>query len=129
MELDSEVSIITPGLNKYRAGYNAPFDKHRDLANDFIKQAARLLVVGYGFNDDHLQTHLVQRIKDGTPTLVLTRTTNEKMERLAKESPQCVSISKPRDFSGIKVVTKADQFEQQGADLWDLGILAREVLE
>ncbi len=129
MELDSEVSIITPGLNKYRAGYNAPFDKHRDLANDFIKQAARLLVVGYGFNDDHLQTHLVQRITDGTPTLVLTRTTNAKMDKLALESPQCVSISKPSEFPGIKVITKSTQFEQQGADLWDLGILAREVLE
>ena len=46
--------MITPGVNKYRAGYNSPFDKHRDLANDYIKNAGRLLVVGYGFNDAHL---------------------------------------------------------------------------
>ncbi len=129
MELDGEVAIITPGVNKYKAGYNAPFDKHRDLANDFIKQAARLLVVGYGFNDDHLQTHLVQRISDGTATLVLARTANAKMEKLAAESPQCVCISRPSDFAGIKVITKASQFEQNGADLWDLAILAQEVLQ
>ncbi len=62
MDLDAERLIITPGLNKYRAGYSTPFDKHRELANDYIKQATRLLVVGYGFNDDHLQTHLVRQI-------------------------------------------------------------------
>ena len=48
LNLDAERLMITPGINKYRAGYNSPFDKHRDLANDYIKQAGRLLVVGYG---------------------------------------------------------------------------------
>lgn len=47
LDLDCERLIITPGINKYRAGYDAPFDKHRDLANDYIKQASRLLIVGY----------------------------------------------------------------------------------
>lgn len=48
LDLDAERLIITPGINKYRAGYNSPFDKHRDLANDYIKRAGRLLIVGYG---------------------------------------------------------------------------------
>src|SRR5258707_10804130 len=58
VELDAERLIITPGLNKYKAGYNAPFDKHRELANNHINRSAKLLVVGYGFNDDHLHNHL-----------------------------------------------------------------------
>ena len=29
LDLDAERLLITPGINKYRAGYNAPFDKHR----------------------------------------------------------------------------------------------------
>ena len=81
LDLDAERLIITPGLNKYRAGYNSPFDKHRDLANDYIRQAGRLMVVGYGFNDDHLQTHLVKRIQDGTPTLILNRSVTESVEK------------------------------------------------
>ena len=85
LDLDAERLMITPGTNKYRAGYNSPFDKHRDLANDYIKRAGRLLVVGYGFNDDHLQTHLVKRIQDGTPTLILNRSASSKVEKLAKE--------------------------------------------
>jgi hypothetical protein len=128
LDLDAERLIITPGLNKYRAGYNSPFDKHRDLANDYIKQAGRLLVVGYGFNDDHLQTHLVKRIQDGTPTLILNRSGREKVKKLAEESPRCVCLSKPPASAGVVVVTKGHQFEHLGNDLWDLGVLAKELL-
>lgn len=128
IELDADRLIITPGLNKYKAGYDAPFDKHRDLANDYVKRAARLLVVGYGFNDDHLQTHLLSRIRDGTPTLIVTRTAAAMIETLARESPTCICISKASHFSGIAVVGRDTRFEKEGAELWDLGILARELL-
>jgi len=50
--------IITPGHNKFRNGYDSPFDHHRSRANQAIDRASRFLVLGYGFNDDHLQTHL-----------------------------------------------------------------------
>ena len=128
LDLDAERLMITPGINKYRAGYNSPFDKHRDLANDYIKQAGRLLVVGYGFNDDHLQTHLVKRIQDGTPTLILNQSASSKVEQLAEESPCCVCLSQPKAWAGIAMVTKGDRFEHKGHDLWDLGVLAKELL-
>ena len=128
LDLDAERLMITPGINKYRAGYNSPFDKHRDLANDYIKRAGRLLVVGYGFNDDHLQTHLVRRIQDGTPTLILNQSVSSKVERLAEESPRCVCLSKPRAWAGVAMVTKGHRFEHKGHDLWDLGVLAKELL-
>ena len=128
LDLDAERLIITPGLNKYRAGYNSPFDKHRDLANDYIGQASHLLVVGYGFNDDHLQTHLVTRIRDGVPTLILTRSRSDTVTALAVESPRCVCASKPASASGVEVLAGASVFEQYGCDLWDLGVLTKELL-
>ncbi len=128
LDLDAERLMITPGINKYRAGYNSPFDKHRDLANDHINRAGRLLVVGYGFNDDHLQTHLVKRIQDGTPTLILNKSASPKVEQLAEESPRCVCLSKPTAWAGVTMVTKGHQFEHQGHDFWDLGVLAKELL-
>jgi hypothetical protein len=128
LDLDAERLMITPGINKYRAGYNSPFDKHRELANDYIKQAGRLLIVGYGFNDDHLQTHLVKRIQDGTPTLIMNRSVSSKVEQLAKESPRCVCLSKPTAGAGVAMVTKGSQFEHEGHNLWDLGVLAKELL-
>jgi hypothetical protein len=128
IELDAERLIITPGLNKYRAGYDSPFDKHRDLANDYVKKAARLLIVGYGFNDDHLQTHLIKRIKDGTPTLILNRSINSRVSTLATESPRCVCLTKLPIEKGVSVLTKDFQFDKPGPDLWDLKILTEELL-
>ena len=128
VELDAERLIITPGLNKYKVGYSAPFDKHRELANNYINQSTRLLVVGYGFNDDHLQTHLEARIRAGTPTLILTRTASDRVQKLTKESPNCVCLAKPNGPSGMAVVTNGTRFEHPGRDLWDLGILAKELL-
>jgi hypothetical protein len=75
------------------SGSIIPFDKHRELANDHINKAARLLVVGYGFNDAHLQTHLVNRIQAGTPTLILVRTAAAKVQKLAEESPNCICLA------------------------------------
>ena len=128
LDLDAQRLMITPGTNKYRAGYDSPFDKHRDLANDYIERAGRLLVVGYGFNDDHLETHLVKRIRDGTPTLILNQFASPKVRQLAEGSPSCMCLSKPAVGPGIKMVTQGDEFEHQGEDLWDLGILTKEVL-
>ena len=65
--------IITPGQQKYRAGYDKPFDMQRTLANDAINKASKLLIIGYGFNDSHLEVHLDAKIKSGTPTLILTQ--------------------------------------------------------
>ncbi|MCG3773944.1 MAG: hypothetical protein JW395_0761 [Nitrospira sp.] len=98
------------------------------MANDHIDQTGRLLVIGYGFNDEHLQIHLVKRIQDGTPTLILNQSVTSKIEKLAKESPNCVCLSKPAAGTGVVMVTNGDQFEHQGHDLWDLGVLAQELL-
>lgn len=128
LNLDGERLIITPGFNKYRAGYNIPFDKHRELANNHINAAARLLVIGYGFNDDHLQNHLLNRIRGGTPTLIVTHTASDAVQKLAEESPQCMCLSKLNGGAGVLVRSKSASFEHPGADLWDIGNLAKELL-
>ncbi len=57
--------MITPGTSKYLKGYDVPFDLHRERANEAIDRAARFLVIGYGFNDHHLETHLRGRLAAG----------------------------------------------------------------
>jgi hypothetical protein len=128
LDVDVERLIITPGINKYRAGYNEPFDKHRDLANEHIDRAGRLLIVGYGFNDDHLQTHLEKRIRDGTPTLILNKSAGTRVQKLAEESPLCVCVSQLPGECGAVVTHRGNGFEHRGLDLWDLGVLAKELL-
>jgi SIR2-like domain len=127
-DVDADCLIVTPGLNKYRAGYDAPFDKQRDIANDLIRRANRFVVVGYGFNDDHLETHLVKRIQDGTPTLVLSRSIGAKVQSLAIGSPHCVAFSERSEGNGVAILAGSSSLDRPGSNLWDLGILVKEVL-
>ncbi|WP_176555922.1 hypothetical protein [Bacillus cereus] len=55
-DLNIERLIITPGANKYRNGYDTPFDIHRVKANSAIDTASKFIIIGYGFNDEHLET-------------------------------------------------------------------------
>lgn len=129
LDLDCDRIIITPGLNKYRAGYNSPFDKHRELGNNHIRQATRLFVVGYGFNDDHLQNHLVDRIREGIPTLIASHSVSETVLKLADESPACMCLAaRPDKKPGVVISTKGKQLSHEGPELWDIGVLATELL-
>ncbi|MDY0407228.1 SIR2 family protein [Virgibacillus sp. 179-BFC.A HS] len=66
LNLKAKNLIITPGLNKFRVGYEQPFDIHREKANKAIDEATKFIIIGYGFNDDHLETHLLHQIKQGS---------------------------------------------------------------
>lgn len=86
LELDVPRLIVTPGVGKYRTGYEQPFDLHRERANKEIDKASRFLILGFGFNDAHLQTHLDPRLKNGAPALVLSRSLSASTTSLM---PQC----------------------------------------
>lgn len=122
--------IITPGRNKFRTGYNRPFDSHRERANRDIDRAARFLILGYGFNDDHLETHLSARIRAGAPTLVITHSLSANGEKLLNESPGMTAITADSaSKSGSLVRNKDGAVPFASADIWDLNNFISEVLE
>lgn len=120
--------VITPGRNKFRSGYERPFDRHRERANHDIDRAARFLIVGYGFNDDHLETHLAARIREGTPTLVLTHSLSKNGELLLRESPgMTVLTADAAPGAGAIVHTKTEVWPFVGTNIWDLGAFISEI--
>lgn len=63
--------IITPGIEKYRRTHDEPFRTIMHQADQAINSASAFLCIGYGFNDQHLQTLLVQRCQSSAAPLVL----------------------------------------------------------
>jgi hypothetical protein len=130
-DLDLPRLIITPGLNKFRNGYESPFDRHRERANGAIDNASRFLVLGYGFNDDHLETHLTPKIKGGIPCLLLTHTLSDNALKLARGQANVIAIqhgsNRGRDGSSVFVKTTEHFFPDLA--LWDLDTFVTEVLE
>jgi hypothetical protein len=118
--------IITPGNGKFEAGYSDPFAKHREIANYHIQQSERYIIIGYGFNDSHLQTHLKKCLQKGRPALILSRTLSDSARLLLKECSGMICLSKCNE--GTKVEKQNDNFIVNNTMWWDIETLINEVL-
>lgn len=63
--------IVTPGIEKYRITHEEPFHSIKTEADRALQNADAYLCIGYGFNDTHLQTTLVERCRSKDALLVL----------------------------------------------------------
>ena len=127
IQINSPSLIITPGFNKYRAGYEKPFDLHREGANKEIDNAARYIIIGYGFNDDHLETHLKAQIASGKPTLIITKFLTQKAKEVINEYENVTAIESDKDDENSCIYYKKDKIEICGKRIWDLTIFIKEV--
>ena len=123
--------IITPGHNKFRNGYESPFDIHRSRANEAIDSASKFLVLGYGFNDDHLETHLSPCIKRGKPTLMLTQSLSTAARQLATQHANVIALeyAELQGVKGTKVIIEKKEFFFPVVGMWDVDSFVTEVLE
>lgn len=123
--------IITPGLNKYRNGYDRPFDVHREKANANIDRASRYLFIGYGFNDSHLETHLYAKLREGKPALIVTYELSENAQKILSECENVIAVSAlpGSSISGSVVSISGHHYIFEDVNLWDIGIFIEEILE
>ena len=118
--------IVTPGGTKYHRGYSPPFDTHREKA---IDKGSRYLIIGYGFNDDHLETHLRRELSSGKPALLITHSLTPNAEIVLKESPGLIAITaNPKDDkNGFLHATSKGCKLFAGPLLWDIKHFVQEV--
>lgn len=119
--------IITPGVGKYKYGYEQPFDSHREGANAAIDKANGILCIGYGFNDYHLQTHLTPRLKDGVPAILLSYELTQAAAAVVQASPNGIALI--HHSKGTEVVTCVGRDVVSGENWWDLEHFIEGVLE
>ena len=74
--------IVTPGTEKYRLTHDEPFHSIKSEADKALQNANAYLCIGYGFNDPHIQTTLVERCREKDVPLVLL---TKKISEAAKE--------------------------------------------
>lgn len=66
--------MITPGIDKYRLTHGEPFRTILTCSDSALENARAYFCVGYGFNDEHVQTKLIERCdRDSTPLVVITK--------------------------------------------------------
>lgn len=69
--------IICPGKNKYQEAYKSPYRELIQKSDQYINSAESFLVVGFGFNDEHLTPRIKSKIKKGTPIVIITKAVSE----------------------------------------------------
>jgi hypothetical protein len=121
--------IITPGLNKFRGGYNRPFDSHRERANREIDKASRFLIIGYCFRYEHLQPHLEPALRRGKPALLLTYSLSDQARRLINECNAITALCADTTNNGTTAIIDGAPMSLPGQCLWDLDSFVKGVFQ
>lgn len=85
-DMDGIPVIITPGASKYRESFRWAFDDQRTSGNRGASKATRLMFIGYGFNDDHLEQYLCPGFKVAKPSVILTKDLSENGRKVVANS-------------------------------------------
>ncbi len=84
--------VVTPGVTKYRAVHKDPFRTVMTAADSVLRGASCYVCVGYGFNDEHVQPILVNRvIKNDIPLVIVTK-------QLTEQTRKAFLVNPPKKF-------------------------------
>lgn len=121
--------IITPGTNKYLKGYDEPYDYHIGAIGAEFDKAKKIVFIGYGFNDEHLQTHFSSLKNRNKPMLIITRTLSDKAKMFVNGNKEIIALeySLEDGQSGTKIHWENEVEFFKGLNMWDLRELVKEV--
>ncbi len=124
--------MITPGLSKFRE-----LQIHRRellaSADAAIDKASRFLFLGYGFNDNHLESYISRKLIDHScKGLIVTRDSNVRIESLLDRADNLWLVCKipEEDACGTRIFNRqyADWLRLPGKQLWDISKFTVELI-
>lgn len=122
-------AIITPGLTKYRSGYSPHYEEQRSTAIKALEKATRVLVIGYGFNDDQLEHRWCPNLKTAKRIVILTKVLTPNATELVKASTGAYALCEdPSDFSKTLIFQGPAPPKVCSKKLWDIEDFTKEVI-
>ena len=124
--------MITPGLFKYQK-----LQKYRQellqYADSAIDKANHFLFLGYGFNDDHLEAYITQKLTiQACKGLIVTKDSNSRIESLLANAENLWIVCKAQedDTDGTRIFNKqyAGWLSLPTRELWDIGTFTAEIM-
>ena len=99
-----EPIIICPGKNKYQEASQIPYRDLIQKSDNLIRKASSFLVVGFGFNDEHLTPKIKERVNAGTPLVLVTRGVTESCKREMAQAKKYVFLQKFKESENKTLV-------------------------
>jgi hypothetical protein len=123
--------IITPGASKYRESFRWVFDEQRTSGNSAANKATRLMFIGYGFNDDHLEQYLCPGLRLTKPSVILAKELTGNALKVIKNSTStdvvALCANSATDLR-TKIITSSGEELVVNEELWNLEGFNKEVL-
>ena len=116
--------IVTPGIDKYRLTHDEPFHSIKSEADRALQNADAYLCIGYGFNDTHLQTTLVERCRGKeVPLVLLTKTISSTAKAFLNTGKCGRYLAVEKSASGCCIYSKEFPTGEEiaGDSIWKLG--------
>lgn len=115
--------IVTPGVSKYREVHKDPFRTVMSASDDVLRKAQSFICIGYGFNDEHVQPILLNKVmKDKTPVVLITRNLTKATKKAFFKSPPSNFLFLEESASGTTVYNReyAEGASLKDVSAWDL---------
>ena len=126
---ESKRILITPGLTKFEHSLTDPvMNSIRESANQCLRNATAAIIIGYGFNDSHLQTVLNQRISEGMECLIITHTLSENAKALISKNNRLIGIEATGEKDKESLCYANDVSFTISEQLWDLKVFISNIL-
>lgn len=121
---NDQPQIIVPGKNKYQEAYSSPYRELIQKADNVIKESSSFLVIGFGFNDEHLTPRIRTQLKKGIPIVLITKEVSDSTFEELKNARKYLLFEK-LDNGRTKVIYKKSdsetrQEEELDGDFWKL---------
>lgn len=100
-----EPIIICPGRNKYQEVLQDPYRTLIQKSDDLIKKASSFLIVGFGFNDEHLTPRIRDKINSGAPLVLATREVTESCKKEMAQAQKYIFLQKRKESENKTLVT------------------------
>lgn len=111
-------AVVVPGPSKYQDALVSPvFDAMRTEMNRLLATAPAMFCIGFGFNDDHLQTVLKERVAKHMPMVILTRDPTDNINGVLAANPHVIAFFK--DGNGCTCCWKGQTYKSD-FPLWQL---------
>ena len=65
--------VLPAGKNKHSETFEEPYRTLITKSDSVIEKANSFLVIGFGFNDEHLTPKIDNKIKESTPIVIITK--------------------------------------------------------
>ena len=99
--------MVTPGISKYQEVHKDPFRTIMSQSDAVLKKASCFLCIGFGFNDEHLQPILLDRVRNNDiPIVIVTKKLTPAAQTAFLKTPPPKYIIFEEDEKGTTVYSQ-----------------------